>query len=181
MLETNEELQRRASYTRWVNMMDRCYGDSVTETYRDVRVCKEWKDFDTFHEWHKENNDPNRKLELDKDLLVFGNKLYSPDACVLVPKELNMLIVIPRVEKQRTLPGTYKTAFNYGASCNGIKLGFYDTEEEAHRAWQMDMIRQLLVWSKVYEETNPRLSSALLNRFRAVKQDVSIGAYTRCL
>lgn len=30
------------------------------------------------------------QLELDKDLLVKGNKMYKPSACCFIPKEINV-------------------------------------------------------------------------------------------
>ena len=32
------------------------------------------------------------KYELDKDILIKGNKIYSPETCCLVPHSINMLI-----------------------------------------------------------------------------------------
>lgn len=177
----NEDELRQASYTRWLNMMDRCYGQNKTETYQDASVCDKWHDFEQFHLWHKKHNDPTVSLQLDKDLIVSGNKHYSPATCVLVPRELNMLVVIPRVEKQKHLPGVIKTQYNYGAVCNGERLGFFDTELEAHKAWQLDMVRQLVVWSKAYKQTNALLSRSLQRRASLIKTQHTLGEVTQTI
>ena len=40
-------------------------------------------------------------MELDKDLLVEGNKIYSPSTCCFIPKEINTVINYKRHDKER--------------------------------------------------------------------------------
>ena len=38
-------------------------------------------------------------LEIDKDLLYEGNKIYSPETCCLIPKEINTTLNSKRHDK----------------------------------------------------------------------------------
>lgn len=84
-------------YTKWREMIRRCYDEEYQKThptYVGCTVCEEWKYLSNFKQWyesHIQGNDCN--YQLDKDLLIPGNKVYSPDACVLVPSEVNALII----------------------------------------------------------------------------------------
>jgi len=76
----------------WENMSMRAVGrlHPTQVTYRDIFICKEWLDFQNFAEWVVlQPNWDKKGWELDKDILSFGYKLYSPETCVFVPKSLN--------------------------------------------------------------------------------------------
>lgn len=78
----------------WTNMLKRCYdpNNNAYHSYggRGVYVCEEWKCFQTFAEWYvNQTGHEYGNWELDKDILVEDNLVYGPDACALVPKELN--------------------------------------------------------------------------------------------
>jgi hypothetical protein len=80
------------AYKRWRNMLKR-----VTDTeyqklhpdYSDCIVCDEWLNLDNFGKWFDKNYIEG--YELDKDLIEFGNKIYSPDKCIFIPKNINKL------------------------------------------------------------------------------------------
>lgn len=88
-------------YRAWTSMLCRCYNDNFKlkkPTYKDVTCCNEWLIYDNFYEWihGQENFDKwlnGNKWELDKDILVKGNKIYSPSTCCLVPRSINLLFV----------------------------------------------------------------------------------------
>ena len=42
-------------YTRWVNMLKRCYSQFSDTYYEDVFVNKNWHNFQNFAEWYSEN------------------------------------------------------------------------------------------------------------------------------
>lgn len=73
-----------------------------SECYEDVTICEEWKDFETFYEWLKDNwVDCDERVDLDKDLLGKNNKIYSPQTCCLIPHSLNVSIRIPNKQEAR--------------------------------------------------------------------------------
>ncbi len=90
-------------YRTWHNMLNRCYSDAYKEThktYKGCSVCSEWHNYQNYANWHIDNY-PNdgASYQLDKDILIHGNKIYSPDTCLFVSAQQN-------VEKSRAK--TYK-------------------------------------------------------------------------
>lgn len=80
-------------YLVWRSMMYRCYYKGFHKrenTYSDCFVCDEWKYLSNFKRWFDDNY--IECYELDKDILVNGNREYSPNNCCFVPKEINNLI-----------------------------------------------------------------------------------------
>ena len=80
-------------YNAWCGILERCYSEKLhikRPTYKDCEVSEEWKRLDNFKVWFEDNH--REGWEIDKDLLVKGNKLYSADTCRYVPKSLNNLI-----------------------------------------------------------------------------------------
>ena len=65
----------------WKNMLKRCYNDDCKKkqpTYEDCEASENFKYYEYFYEWcHKQIGFGNEGWQLDKDLLVKGNKVYS--------------------------------------------------------------------------------------------------------
>lgn len=83
-------------YNRWSHTIKRCYDYKTLQrkpSYKGVTVCEEWHNFQNFAAWFEENYNPEimQGWELDKDILIKGNKIYSPETCCFVPKEINTL------------------------------------------------------------------------------------------
>lgn len=77
------------SYLLWKNVIQRCYNRKIHKykpEYKDKSVCEEWQNYANFKIWYDEHYVPdgNNQLDLDKDLLVQGNKVYSPETCVFL-------------------------------------------------------------------------------------------------
>ena len=69
---------------------------------------------------------------MDKDILVKGNKIYSPDTCLLVPQRINMLFLHHRPNKYGLPEGIRMTdKGKYTSSYEGRSLGMYETLSEA--------------------------------------------------
>ena len=82
-------------YNCWFNMFTRCY-DNENRTKSHMRyigceVCEEWHNFQVFAEWFSQNyyEMKDENVQIDKDILIKGNKLYSPKTCCFVPESLN--------------------------------------------------------------------------------------------
>ena len=81
-------------------MISRCY-DITDQDYKNygekgVTVCKEWHTFSNYVKdiEAKENYDKllkdKKNWEIDKDILIPGNKLYSNETTLIVPKCQNV-------------------------------------------------------------------------------------------
>ena len=82
------------SYTVWKDMIRRCYNYKCQKrnpTYIDCYVCPEWLYFSKFKVWFDDNYVPG--FDLDKDILIQGNKEYGPNVCRFVPHYLNSLLL----------------------------------------------------------------------------------------
>ena len=138
-------------YKKWQNMLQRCFDDKFKEkypTYKDVTCCERWLCFANFLEdleilKQEYNWNVDEKLQLDKDILHKGNKIYSLENCVLVPDYINFLFT-----KRDTKRGVYpigvtynKQRKKYQTHCriNGKKigLGYYNTVEEAFNVYKI--------------------------------------------
>ena len=111
-----ENKKATKSYTCWTNILKRCYDPYILNkypTYIDCYVCDEWLCFQNFAKWHEENyyEVENCKMNLDKDILVKGNKIYSPETCIFVPNKINILFT--KSDKAR---GEYPIGVSY---CKG--------------------------------------------------------------
>jgi len=108
-------------------------------TYEGVDVCEEWLNMSNFVAW-LEKQDWEGK-ELDKDILCPGNKVYSPETCVFVTRQLNALLCGSDASRGKYPKGVYysKAERKYAAMFRFYGknrwLGRFRTSEEAHRAY----------------------------------------------
>ena len=83
-------------YRLWNGMINRCYNEKSLMKYPSYAKCsvdERWKYLSAFKEWC--NNQIGFDQEgwaLDKDILVKGNKVYSPETCCFVPVEINCAV-----------------------------------------------------------------------------------------
>lgn len=121
-------------FVTWKSMIRRCYDNNIKEKnpiYENVTCCKEWLYFPNFYDWlHSQENFEqwlNGKLwAMDKDILVKGNKFYSPETCCLVPHNINNLF-IKRNKARGHLPigisyNNKKHMYDIQCNVNGIEM-----------------------------------------------------------
>lgn len=136
-------------YNIWSHMLKRCFDIKTKEknpSYKDATCCDEWLLYDNFYEWLHSQSNFDKWLNgehwcLDKDILIKGNKIYSPKACCLVPNNVNVLFT--KTDKNRgDLPiGVHKWKNKYRACVSKFNkdkskkeskhLGYYSTPENA--------------------------------------------------
>ena len=80
-------------YDVWKAMIRRCYSEKShikRPTYIGCSVCDEWLILSNFKEWF--NIHYREGMELDKDIFIPGNRVYSPETCRFVPGYINSLM-----------------------------------------------------------------------------------------
>ena len=135
-------------YRYWHSMIERCYSsklhDGINKVYKDCTTSKNFKRYEYFYEWcQSQTGFGVEGFELDKDLLIKGNKIYSEDACVFLPKEINTALVKSTASRGTSLIGTTlnKRLGKYVSQINKFNdkkhLGVFDTEIEAFNAYKL--------------------------------------------
>ena len=147
----DENGERLDSYVCWQNMLKRCYSVKFQEkhqTYIGCSVCDDWLYYPNFKKFYNENyyKINNKASQLDKDILIKSNKIYSPDTCVFVPNFINSLFT--KSQKRRgELPigvSYHKASKKYQSNLSVFKdgkavkkhLGLFDTPEEAFEVYK---------------------------------------------
>lgn len=135
----------KKTYDCWYNMLERCYSPNRKdyEAYKDCEVCEEWHCFQNFAKWWNEvfYIIDGESMEIDKDILIKGNKLYSPNTCSIVPKRINLLF--SRSHEKRDLPVGVKLGKNSkytvrvtNAQGKRVYIGEFKNESEAFLAYK---------------------------------------------
>ena len=163
-------------YHLWQSMMRRCFSEKEKQhrpTYENVTCCDEWLSFGNFVEWvNKEVGYKGKPVgfALDKDILVKGNKTYSPDACNFVPVSVNSLLTDSGGARGIYPVGVtfHKAAGKYQAQlrCFGkLKhLGCYTTIESASFAYKTAKEAQIKIVATQYKDVlSPAVYESLMN------------------
>ncbi|QCQ61849.1 putative DNA binding protein [Rheinheimera phage vB_RspM_Barba19A] len=136
-------------YQKWIGILERCLcpkKQARNPTYKGCTVTEDWRYLSNFIKWvDSQHNKDWQNCEPDKDFLSVGNKHYSPDTVVFVPRKVNNFI-IDSINKR----GDYMIGVSceprskknpYLAQCSNPfggsrRVGLFPTELEAHLAWQ---------------------------------------------
>ena len=166
-------------YKTWKNMLQRCYDSKFHEkqpTYKNCKVCDEWLNFQNFAEWYENNyyTVEGETMCLDKDILYKGNKIYSPENCIFVPKKINSLFVKSNKIRGESPIGTTLHQGKYVAYCHMINpktgkskrkhLGIYDTQEKAFQVYKYHKENYIKEVADYFKEHIPqKLYNAMYN------------------
>lgn len=138
-------------YALWTSMLQRCYCPLFLKerpTYKDCRVSENFRYLPYFKEWchsqfnYNEVDDKGKSFVLDKDILIKGNKVYSPETCCFVPREINALFT--KSDKARGSLPIGVTKNDYGGYTAQLRchskskhLGYFNTAEEAFQVYKV--------------------------------------------
>ena len=164
-------------YKTWASMLNRCYSTKLHErlpTYKGCSVSEEWLTFSVFKNWMEKQDWQDNQL--DKDLLIEGNKVYSPETCVFVTQVVNLFTTERGASRGEWPIGVYwhKGANKFKSQCRNPftkkreYLGYFTCEQEAHQVW----LKRKLELAKELAEIQPdsRVAEALINRYSNYKQ-----------
>ena len=156
----------------WRAILKRCYSEESQEkypSYKGVIVCEEWHNFQNFYRWYIENHkDYMNKWHIDKDILIKGNKIYSPETCCFVPHEVNGLFITNKSTRNK-----YPIGVNFRKGrgfCVILDKGGnrysaqFDTVEEAFQAYKVAKEKHIKeVADKWKDFIDPRVYQAMYN------------------
>ena len=159
-------------YRTWKHMLMRCYSTKYQErqpTYKGCSVSEEWLRFSNFRTWMESQDFGG--MQLDKDILFEGNKVYSAETCVFVTKAVNMFTIDSGAARGEWLIGVSwrKDRNKFMSQCNNPftkkseYLGLFDSEIEAHQAWLKRKLELAHLLSA--EQTDTRVAKALISRY----------------
>jgi hypothetical protein len=176
--KTKENNKMTKVYNTWKEMLKRCYDENSRKkykTYKDCTVAEEWHNFQNFAKWYDENyyEIDNEEMCLDKDILINGNRIYSPEACLFVPKSINSLFVDHNKQIGDIPRGVHfhKPTRKYIAKCcNGkgkpIHIGLYDNPEEAFNGYKEFKKKVIKTMADEYKRKIPLSLYSLMINYR---------------
>ena len=167
-------------YALWKGMLQRCYSDTNVcdtskkkqPTYEGCEVSNNFKSYEYFYEWrNKQVGFNNKDWQLDKDLLIKGNKVYSEYSCVFIPQEINKILTKNTASRGEYLIGVCwsKKGGAFVAQVNKNKgkqeyLGLFNTEIEAFNAYKTAKESFVKEQAEKYKsQIDPRAYEALMN------------------
>lgn len=166
-------------YRTWKSMLARCYSTKLQErnpTYVGCVVSDEWLTFSVFRAWMTTQD--WKRMQLDKDLLIEGNKIYSPETCVFVSGAVNKFTTDRGAARGEFLiaRGEFLIGVCWDNGRNKFKsqcrnpftkkqehLGYFNCELEAHEKWAKRKLE--LAHDLAAIQPDPRVAKALINRY----------------
>ena len=159
-------------YRAWTSMLKRCYSAKHQErqpTYVGCSVSEEWLRFSNFRRWMEKQDWEG--MQLDKDILFSGNKVYSAETCVFVTNMVNLFTTDRGNDRGEWLIGVNwnKPAGKFRSRCRNPftkkqeHLGLFINELDAHQAWLKRKLE--LAHLLAAEQTDERVAKALIERY----------------
>lgn len=170
---TRENGKTVREYSLWFDMLSRCYNPkyhSKNPSYIGCSVSENFKSYTYFYQWcHQQIGFFEPNFQLDKDILVKGNKVYSETACCFVPREINTLFIKRDNQRGDFKVGVYfnKRRGKFVARVNKVAsnfLGYFNFEYDAFLAYKQEKesyIQELA--NKWIRSIDPKVYTALTN------------------
>lgn len=159
-------------YRKWRDMLARCYSPKVQSrhpTYSGCSVAEEWLIFSSFRRWMSGLDWYG--LDLDKDILEPGNKIYSSERCLFISRDLNRFITDSHATRGDWPIGVYWDwrISRFQAGCRNPftdkqdSLGTHECPLLAHEEWRKAKHRHACAYADI--QTDQRIAEALRTRY----------------
>lgn len=151
-IDGSSVVHQSRSYHLWRRINNRCRPGGAFQkaqpTY--IGVTNGFESYQAFAEWcnskagYMAKDHAGMFYEIDKDILIPGNKAYSPEACSFIPRRINSLLAI-NLATRGCLPlgvsfmkhrNKFRAAVRSGN--RSLHLGMFHNPNEAHKAWQIE-------------------------------------------
>ena len=160
-------------YDTWFRMIERCYSKKVHgrfPSYIGCYVSDDFKDYSKWRDWYDNYQYKHEGWQLDKDLLVKGNKVYSSETCIFLPHIINSVLTKSNKIRGKYLIGVYFDTHNNKFKSHISKrnknttLGYFENEMDAHLAYKTAKEEYLKELAEEYKDMlDPKAYSALQN------------------
>ncbi len=159
-------------YRAWAHMLERCYSAKKQAKYPACIGCSvapEWHRFMGFRAWMVKQD--WQGMQLDKDLLFPGSKVYGPDTCVFITSGLNKFTTDRAADRGEFPLGAcwHKQSGRFRAQCCNLftgkreSLGLFTCPDAAHEAWRKRKHEHALALAA--QQSDPRIAKALSIRY----------------
>lgn len=156
------------AYRAWDAMLGRCYSPNKKSFQfygaTGVYVCDDWLYFQKYVKWY-DSQYKEDDWHVDKDILVKGNKIYSPETCVMVPPEINTFFASLSRDGE-TVKGFIKSGpgFTSGVCIEGEKIQkYFKSEQEASDYYWTNKRQAAYNLTLKYPSIDHRVKYKLLN------------------
>lgn len=133
------------AYQVWKSMIFRCYCKKAqvkSPSYIGCSVTKEWHNFQVFAKWFYQNHIEG--YQIDKDIKVEGNRVYSPDTCLFVSVADNVAKANAKYHNLTSPKGEFICIYNLLLFCRENKLSYRSMKkvknglQVSHKGWSID-------------------------------------------
>jgi len=169
---------RSHAYNVWIGMIRRCYDsdfqDKHAPTYKGCEVDEDFKTFSKFLNFYTETyTEQQQGFVLDEDILYDSNKVYSRYTARFVPREINQLFALPKLDdnlegntKRYGVRMISKECFEGSIIIDGVThKEYFGHPWLAHKYWQQKKAEQILLLADKYQDyIMPDVFQSLLNR-----------------
>lgn len=159
-------------YKTWADMLRRCYSckyQTKFPSYVGCTVSEDWMLFSNFRDWMVKQD--YKGLQLDKDILIRSNKIYSESTCVFVTGQVNNFVtdcakgrnglrIGVSIDKKS---GRFLSTCSNPFTSNNDRIGCFDSEEAAHNAWLKRKLEHAYALAAI--QTDQRVADALVKRY----------------
>ena len=160
-------------YGVWHRMIERCYSEKFKEKnpcYKNCRVGENFKFYPYFFDWCQSQYGIDKNWELDKDLIIKGNTIYSETTCVFIPKEINASLARHK-NRSKKLPLGVRYSLRDKKYVARIKikgkekfLGSFDNETDAFNSYKIAKENFIKSLAETWKDgLDPRAYTALMN------------------
>ena len=119
----------------------------------------------------------NETMCLDKDILVKGNKIYSPETCIFVPQRINTLFC-----KSDSIRGKYQIGVSFDNKQNSFMsymtvdnnfkfLGYYNNEQDAFNTYKKAKEKYIKKIAEQYKEYIPQKLYEAMYKWKVEETD----------
>ena len=154
-------------YDAWIRMLERSKDETFKNrypVYKNVDCCDEWLCFQNFAEWYEDHyyEIDGQAMEVDKDWIKFGNKIYCPEFCEVVPSIINSCLLNHSKVKYLELPTgiTYHNdKYRVRLSIEGKRknLGYYTNLNKAMQVYKNAKITYIKNLAEKYKNYIPEI------------------------